>query len=248
MEHPAFNRHYHTGPSRTFIEGLKEIPSTSDRKTRLQNIPREHYLDSENLPRASAALKDRLKRIPGKRKGTAMAWRVAAAVAGLCLLSLPWWPNESVKEMEPQVNRLTPISSLPLLQVPQAPSLEFGGLAERTPVVAMSPFHEPKEDVQPTESGPRLEPLNARRATPLVNRSRESKFLLAAEMPVPNERKVPITEDRPLRTRFAKTGEQLLARSGGRWGWSIAPENDPIKFRVHVNKNQWVALRRRGSR
>lgn len=253
MEHPSLNRNQRPAPPQTFIEGLKGIPADTDWKSRLRSIPNEAYLDAEIRPLASAALKDRLKRIPTHRKVIPMIWQVAAAVAGLGLLSLLWWPEEPTSGFisKPQVERLTPTSPRPLPNgVPAPPALQAMSVRlEDLPQVSRNaPLTEVSNEPLTEHSELHLKPLAALSATPLEVLSWDVELTQDEEPATRDDasaqRKLPPS----LRARFARTGEQLLARSGGKWGWSLAPENDAVKFRVYANKNQWIALRREGPR
>ena len=101
MEHPSLNKSHRPAPSQSFIEGLKDIPGAADWKTQLRNIPQQHYLDPAGRPDARGDFKARLKRIPAKSKLNPMVFRMAAAAAGLGLMSLLWNPTETIDGDKP---------------------------------------------------------------------------------------------------------------------------------------------------
>ena len=253
MEDPSLNRNHRPAPPRTFIEGLKGIPADTDWKSRLRNIPNEAYLDAEFRPLASEALKNRLRRIPTQRKVIPLIWQVAAAVAALGLLSLLWWPEEPTSGFisNPQVEHLTPTSPRPLPNgVPATPALQAMSVRiEELPQVSRNAPPTEESYAPRTEHSERpLKPMTALGATPLEVLSCDAALARAEEPAAWDDAEAQRKLPPSLRARFARTGEQLLARSGGKWGWSLAPENDAVKFRVYANKNQWIALRRKGPR
>lgn len=239
MEQPSLHRTHRSGPARSFVEGLKRIPENSDWKAPLRNIPYEHYLDPESRPGAREGFKAQLKRIPAKSKVLPLAWRVAAAAAGLGLVSVLWSPNDPVIEIEPiaHVERM-PAAPVPLAQV--ALTTVPSALPERA--IRFAPSTSPV----PLEVSP--DPMTSRFAEPLATLPWSADLIQSAEPVLAEERSASMRDNAALRARFSQTGEHLLARSGGKWGWSIGPANDPVRFRVYANKSQWVALRRKAGR
>lgn len=240
MEQPSLHPKHRSGPARSFVEGLKRIPENSDWKAQLRNIPYEHYLDPESRPGAREDFKAQLKRIPAKPKVLPLAWRVAAAVAGLGLVSLLWSPNDPVIEIEPTayVEQMPAASPVPLTQVALAP------LPSALPARAIR--FAPRTSPVPSEVRP--DPMTARIAEPLATLPWSADLVQSTEPVVAEEHTASMRDHTTVRARFSKTGEHLLIRSGGKWGWSIGAANDPVRFRVYANKNQWVALRRKGGR
>lgn len=202
------------------------------------------YLQADTRRQLPAERMAALKRIPQQpnRRGVLRRLVLTAAAAACFIAAGTWWllaenaarPSERSVALEP----------IPAKQV-GAFAWERADLALKTSQTVL-----PEPAAAPVRALPALDPLarvEVQPVQPPAAAAAELHVILPPEVHVAhasaNDFSKYAPPSTPLRSAVENTGQRLLVRTRGRFGWELTPHSPVAKFRLHAGRFHWTAAR-----